>query len=236
LLHAYATWVTTLDERTTTSVALIHLPPVPQLPAPLRGRYVLHLRVVHVDPDAKDLEGDGRRLLAAMLASATPIVDLTQMMTPAGLPAVHRDPVDPQDVAYRGGFLDSLDSDAIAAICATMAPGPDPTPRMLELRHLGGAYARSPIAPSSATGRDARFNLYVTATSDPSDRAAAQHLVDTAVARISSAPAGQYNFFGPAPTPGRILTLWDEADAHRILAAAARLDPHGRVRTGRPLR
>lgn len=236
VLGSYAAWVGALDQRTTTSIALIHLPPAPQLPPSLRGRYVVHLRVAHVDPDALDLEQDGRALLRPLLSVAEPIADLTQMMTSAHLPDIHRDPVAPQDVAYRGGFLDQLDATAIATMCELMTTGPDPTPRMIELRHLEGAYAESPLAPSSATGRQARFNLYVTASADPDDHRRARHLVDTTVARISSVPTGQYNFYGPAPEPGKILTLWGYEDAQRLDAAALRLDPTQRIRTGRPLR
>jgi FAD/FMN-containing dehydrogenase len=37
VLHTYRQWVTTLPEETTTSVALLRLPPWPQPPPPLRG-------------------------------------------------------------------------------------------------------------------------------------------------------------------------------------------------------
>ena len=234
LLTSYAAWVATLDERTTTSIALIRLPAAPQLPPQLRGRYVVHLRIAHVDAASPDLEADGRALLSAMLATAAPIVDATRMMTPVDLPDIHRDPVAPLDVAYRGGLVDDLDLSAVTALVTAMDL--DPAPQMIELRHLEGAYAGSPVAPSSATGRTARFNLYVTAGSTPAAAAATRELVDDTVARIATRAGAQLNFAGPAPRPGEILELWTEADAARLLAAADRLDPRGRIRTGRPLR
>src|SRR4051794_13818195 len=45
LLHAYREWVATLSEDTTTSIGLLRLPPLPTIPEPLRGRFVVHLRV-----------------------------------------------------------------------------------------------------------------------------------------------------------------------------------------------
>lgn len=236
VLAAYAGWVAELDERTSTSIALIRLPPAPQLPPELRGRFVVHLRFAHVDPRADDLAADARRLLAPMLSAGEVIEDGTKTMTPAELPGIHRDPVAPQDVAYRGGFVDVLDETAIATIVAAMRPGLARTPRMVELRHLGGAYTRAGVAPSSSTGRRAPFNLYVTAPSTPETAADARALVDATVARISPTGRGQLNFSGPAPAPGEVLRLWDETDARRLLAVADDLDPRGRIRTGRPLR
>ena len=56
VLKAYVSWVDTLPERTNTSIAMSWLPSVPELPEPLRGQTVLHLRFCHVGDAA---EGDG---------------------------------------------------------------------------------------------------------------------------------------------------------------------------------
>jgi FAD/FMN-containing dehydrogenase len=236
LLSAYADWVADLDDRTSTSIALIHLPPAPQLPPELRGRFVVHLRVAHVGPGADDLAAEGRRACARMLAAAPAIIDATRVMTPDEVPDIHRDPVAPQDVAYRGGFVDDLDAATIATIAGSIPPAPSAGPRMIELRHLGGAYSRSPIAPSSSTGRGAPFNLYVTAASTPEVASDARTLVDRTVQAITPSHQGQLNFYGPSPSPGSILDLWDDTDAGRLLAVAQELDPRGRIHTGRPLR
>jgi hypothetical protein len=42
VLRTYGQWVEGLDERTSTSVALIRLPDIPQLPDALRGRFAAH--------------------------------------------------------------------------------------------------------------------------------------------------------------------------------------------------
>jgi len=234
VLQAYAQWVAGLDERTSTSLALIHLPAIPQLPDMLRGRFVAHLRIAHVDPRSADLEADGRRILAPILASGAMINDYTAVMGADGLPGIHRDPVAPQSVAYRGGFLDTLDATAISQIVGCIAAGDGP--RMVELRHLGGAYAHTAAAPSCVTGRDANFNLYTTTGATRENAAQAHALVDGVVRQITGADRGQFNFYGPAPEPGSILKLWDFADADRLVLASKTLDPDRRIRTGRPLR
>ncbi len=236
VLRTYRQWVQGLDERTSTSIALIHLPGIPQLPEALRGRFVAHLRIAHVDPHAPDLESAGRRILAPMLGSGAKINDYTRVMGPGELPDIHRDPVAPQCVAYRGGFADTLDVPTTSKIAGCMATGAEGGLRMVELRHLGGAYAHSSAAPSCVTGRDAHFNLYATTQLTNQNAAEARALADGAVARITGSARGQFNFYGPSPEPGSILRLWDFADADRIAMVSKNLDPDNRIRTGRPLR
>jgi hypothetical protein len=236
VLRTYRQWVEGLDERTSTSVALIRLPDISQLPDVLRGRFVAHLRIAHVDPHASDLESAGRRILAPMLGSGAKIDDYTTVMGPGQLPDIHRDPVAPQCVAYRGGFVDTLDAPTIAEIAGCVGTGPEDGLRMVELRHLGGAYAHSGVAPSCVTGRDAHFNLYVTTQLTHGNAADARARADGAVERITGSARGQFNFYGPSPEPGSILRLWDFADADRILTVSKNLDPDNRIRTGRPLR
>jgi hypothetical protein len=134
-----------------------------------------------------------------MPASGAKIDDYTTVMGPGQLPDIHRDPVAPQRVAYRGGFVDTLDAPTISEIAGCVGTGREDGLRIAELRHLGGAYARSGAAPSCVTGRDAHFNLYVTTQLTTGNAADAMEL-------------------------GSILRLWGFADADRILMVSKNLD------------
>jgi FAD/FMN-containing dehydrogenase len=237
VLTAYRDWVATLDERTSTSIALLHLPPIPQLPEVLRGQFVVHLRIAHVDNSDGDLQATGRALLAPMVAAAPIIDDYTRVMAPDEIPDIHRDPVAPTAATYRGGFLDDFDDATVASLADAAEGGQGGVPRLVEIRHLGGAMAKVPLAPNAATARASAFNLYVTAASDPAGSGSPRALVDAIVDRIGSRGVGaQLNFYGPAPQPGQILGLWSDADAARLVAAHDRLDPDDRLVSGRPLR
>jgi hypothetical protein len=168
-----------------------------------------------------------------MLAAANVIDDYTRVMTPDEIPDIHRDPVAPTDATYRGGHLDGLDDAVIGTIAA--AAGAAQRPQLIEVRHLGGAIQRGGTG-NAATARDSAFNLYVTARPDADDPTAPRRLVDGIVERIGSPGIGAHlSFYGPAPEPGRILRLWDETDAERLLAVRDHLDPQGLLRDGRPL-
>lgn len=236
VLEAYTAWTQSLDERTTTSVALLQLPPVPELADELRGRFVVHVRIAHIDPGSADVAADARRLLAPMLASGSVIADATRPMTGADLPDIHRDPVAPQSPAYTGALLDALDPNRLAEVAARMAADPGDAPVLVEVRHIGGAYTRQPAQPNCTTGRRAEFNLYVSAPDDPAQPGVGRSIADRTLAAITDSTRAQFNFAGPAPQPGEVLGLWDSADAARIAEVQRALDPENRVRTGRPIR
>ena len=204
VLRTYAQWVEGLDERTSTSVALIRLPDIPQLPDVLRGRFVAHLRIAHVDPHASDLESAGRRILAPMLGSGAKIDDYTRVMGPGQLPDIHRDPVAPQCVAYRGGFVDTLDAPTISEITRCIATGAEGGLRMVELRHLGGAYAHSSATPSCVTGRATRISICTRPRSSPRDTRRRPGRWPTARWNGSLVrPGGNSTSTAPPPSPAR---------------------------------
>jgi FAD/FMN-containing dehydrogenase len=70
VLHAWREWAPNLPEDTTTSVALLRLPPDPALPEPVRGQFVVSLRFTHLGTAE-----EGAALLAPMRAVATPLMD-----------------------------------------------------------------------------------------------------------------------------------------------------------------
>ena len=235
VLSAYRDWVPTLDDRTSTSVAVLHLPAIPELPEMLRGKFLTHLRIAHVDNADPDIASTGRALIAPMLAAASVIDDYTRLMTPDQIPDIHRDPVAPTAAVYRGGFLNELTDTTIAALVSAAEGTAGAAPRLVEIRHLGGAMGTQPEQPNSATARSSNFNLYVTAAPDPNDPSSARTLVDGIVDRIGSRGIGaQLNFYGPASEPGDVLRLWSTDDERGLLDARSRLDPEGRIRDGRP--
>jgi FAD/FMN-containing dehydrogenase len=237
VLTAYRDWLPSLDDRTSTSLALLHLPPIPQLPDVLRGRFVVHLRVAHVDDADPTLDATGPAMIAPLLAAAPVIDDSTRLMTPAEIPDIHRDPVGPLAAVYRGGHLDELDDPTVEALAAAAAGTSEGSHLIIDFGLVGGAWATQPAVANAATARASAFSLYVTAAPDPDDPSAARALVDGIVERIGSSGIGaQLSFFGPAPKPGSVLALWNDEDARRLLTVSDRLDPTGRLRDGRPLR
>jgi len=221
VLHRYREWVATLSERTTTSIALLRLPPLPTIPEPLRGRFVVQLRVAHLGH-----AGEGVPMLAPMRRVAPPIIDGVSEIPYAAVDSIHGDPTDPVPSFDRGTALAQLPAAAVDAMLAVAGPGVDVPLIVVELRHLGGALARPAAVPNAVAGRDAAFSLLALGPM-------AGPLVDVVPAVTKSvidavAPwstgGALLNFLGPADEQ-RVRSLWGTADRHRLAGVKSAVDP-----------
>lgn len=223
ILHAWRRWAPTLPEDATTSVALLALPPDPNLPPPLQGRFVAHLRFTHLGSAES-----GADLLAPMRAAAEPIMDLVDEMPYPAIDAVHMDPTDPMPVWDRGTALSALPAEAVDAILTEAGPDSSSPLVLVELRLLGGAIARRPQVPNAVTGRDAAFSVFCLGVVAGPD-AAVQVPARTASLVEALAPwatGGLLNLLGQA-SPSRVGALWSDDDRARLLAIKQRHDPSG---------
>jgi hypothetical protein len=230
VLDAWREWAPTMPEDTTTSVALLRLPPGLDVPEPLRGQFVTHLRFAHIGP-----ADEGAALLAPMRAVAEPVLDLIGERRYTAVDAVNMDPVDPMPHADTGTALSGLPAEAVDVLLAHAGPGIDTPLVLVEVRLLGGAIARAPKVPNAMTVRDAAFSLYALAVpegpSAPIAEAAAPALVD---ALAPWAHRALVNLLGPAG-PERVQALWSDADRSRLLEIKDRYDPTGMLSTNIPL-
>lgn len=222
VLHAWRAWVPTLTDETSTSVAVLRLPPDPALPEPLRGRCVVSLRVVHLGSAA-----DGAAVLAPMRAAATPLMDLVDEMPYAAVDAVHMDPTAPMPVHDRGVTLDGLPAQAVDALLAVAGPDVPAPLAMVELRLLGGAIARRPEVDNAVAGRDAAFSLFTVGAPFGPPPEAAIAATGAVVAAVRPWACGALlNLLGAA-TPERVGRIWDDATRARLLTIRDRVDPAG---------
>lgn len=221
LLHAYRQWVATLPEQTTTSIALLRLPPLPELPEPLRGQFVVHLRFAHLGPSE-----EGAALLAPMRAVAVPVMDMVGDMPYAAVDSIHMDPTDPMPYWERGATLAELPAEAVDELLAVAGPGVDVPLIMVEVRHLGGAIARQPAVPNAVAGRDAKFSLFALGPMAGPLVEVVPAITQSVIDRLApwAARGSLLNFLGAA-NPERVRQLWNEADQARLLAVKHQYDP-----------
>ncbi|MFG1878424.1 FAD-binding oxidoreductase [Sphaerisporangium sp. NPDC049003] len=230
VLHAYRTWTGTLPESSTTSVALLRLPPLPELPPQLRGRFVVHLRFAHLG-DAQEAEG----LLAPMRAVAEPVLDTIGHLPYTAIDSIHNDPVAPMPVYERGGSLRELTEDTVEALLAVAGPSAEIPLAVVELRQLGGALARAPKEPNAVGGRDAAFSLLVIGAPVPE---LMEMVVPASVQAVIgalapwSASSTLINFQGGDLSPERISRAWPEPVLRKLVELKGLYDPAGLFRFG----
>ncbi|MFI6595063.1 FAD-binding oxidoreductase [Nonomuraea sp. NPDC050536] len=159
VLRAFRDWNDDrLPDAACGSLALQRLPDVPQLPEPLRGRFVVALRYAYPGDPA-----EGARLLAPMRAAAEVILDTVGELPLTAFGAIHNDPTAPMPVWERGDLLPALPDEAIEALLSAAGPEAADAPFLAELRRLGGALARAPRHANALDVRHAAYTLFAVA-------------------------------------------------------------------------
>ena len=162
VLHAWAAWAPTMPEEVTTSVALLRLPAIDEVPPPLRGVVSLAVRFGFTGSAEQ-----GEALLAPMRRVAAPVLDSVGPMSYAAVDRIHMDPTEPMPSHVRGGLLGALPGDAVDRLLAAAGPGVEVPLVVAELRLMGGALSRPAPVPNAVAGREGAFALTVIAPAPP---------------------------------------------------------------------
>ncbi|MEV7676755.1 FAD-binding oxidoreductase [Streptomyces sp. NPDC088752] len=224
VLHAYRQWSAGLSEATSTSIALLRLPPLPEIPEPLRGKCSVHLRVAHLGSESEGLE-----VLAPMRNAAPVLLDAVAEMPYSSIAAVHNDPTQPMPSWTQGTFLRELTAEAVDALLSIAGPHADLPIPLVELRQLGGAFARQPGFPNSVSGRDAAFLLDVIGLLPDELREVVPALSDGILASLAPWTGEQrpINFFDDVASPEQTAEFWDEETFRKLQDVKRRYDPKG---------
>lgn len=235
LLRAYGSFVAAkVPEALTTSLAILRMPDVPALPPPLRGETVAQLRVGYVGGGDR-APAEAERLLAPLRAAAgEPVFGAVGVLPYADIGTIHNDPTAPSGHSTAGMLLRELAPETVEALLAAAGPGVECPLALVEIRHLGGAFARVGSPPDAVSGRDAHFSLWVSSPPLPAPvdgaalaaGAAAVRAVLDAVAPWSLGRT-QINFCGSANTFAEAAAAWPPEIAERLAGIRRRYDPDG---------
>jgi hypothetical protein len=161
----------------TSSVAVQRLPDVPGLPDPLRGAFVVHLRIGYLGTTV-----EGERLIAPLRAAAPVLLDLVAEKSVASVGEIHLDPVDPMPYFDRCVCLTEFSEETARALVELVGPESDCTLTTVEIRALGGAFDREPPFPNSVSSRGLPYVVFAFAvgTTQHSEklRADLSHVMD----------------------------------------------------------
>lgn len=221
-LHAYREWTGTVSEEMSSSVMLTRFPDLPEVPDPLRDRYVAHVWIAWSGPVA-----EGERWVQPLRAAGPVLLDTVAEMPYREGSTVHHEPTTPLPTYDRNTALGAVDSAAVDTILELAGPEAD-APFLLELRHHGGAYARPPEVPNAVAGRDAAFLLFSVSVLDPDRIAEIRGSHDTLHRRMHPWSTGGVflNFLGIHDTGVEsVRSAYRTADYERLTAVKAAHDP-----------
>jgi hypothetical protein len=226
VLHAWRTWAPALPEEMTTSVALLRFPPLPGLPEPLRGQYVLQLRIASTGSPE-----DGGTRLEPLLRLSTPVMNTVGALPYEAIGAVHMDLTDPLPFYDRGCLLGEFTGGAVDALLA-VGPENSAAVQVLEVRSLGGAMARQPAVPDAVGARNARWSCVAVGALVPEPADGVPVAVDAVMDAVAPWRAGtMYNL-----AVGHDLTeAWSADVLARLQQITRERDPHGLFRPAQPV-
>jgi FAD/FMN-containing dehydrogenase len=147
VVAAWSSTIGTVGPSVSSSISVLHVPPLPPFPEELRGTVAVHLAVA--DPDGP---AGAAPLLDAMRSAAHPVLDSWGPSDAAGLARIHLDPPAATPAIGDARWLDASTPDVAEALLAT-ATAEDSPIVMMELRHVAGAPTRRPgavVAPPGA--------------------------------------------------------------------------------------
>ena len=225
IFQRYREWTETVPDELTSIARFLHLPPIPQVPEPLRDRPIVTIGACFIGDEA-----EGAELIAPMRAIAEPIMDLFQTMPASQLVSVHMDPEEPVPGLGHHSLVRELPAEAVDAFVDAAGVDSGSPLLLAELRQLGGALSRPAEGAGALSHVDAAFVFNGVGmpmgpdTAGPIER----HLDHVTEALQPWAATGHYFNFAERPTPPEDLFSGDTG--RRLAEVKARWDPDGVIR------
>ena len=221
VLGRWAEWTKEAPEEVTSVGRLLQMPPIPEIPEPLRGR-----QLVVVEAAFMGDEREGRKLLSPLL-DLEPELDTFAIVPARDLTELHRDPPGPAPGRGEGWMLDAFEGDiAHGVVGAAAMDGTSPL-LSVEVRHLGGALGRPDPNGGVLAHLDAPYAMYSLGIAMSPDAVARidERLADV---RAASEPwLSRRRYFNFAERDVDPVSFYAQGDYGRLTAIREEVDPHG---------
>ncbi len=218
-----------LPNELTTVGRYLQLPPLPEIPEPVRGKSFVIVEAIHLGRPAQADE------LLAPLRALNPVNDTIATIPVPELSQLHMDPEQPVPGTGDGATLAQLPAKAIDALDKVAGAGSGSPLLSVEIRHLEGEFARPRPEHGALAAIDAKYVLYAVGIS-PTPEATA--LVGAQVQRVkrSIEPwTARHMYLNFAETRRDARTLWSEHTHHRLQRIKRAVDPDDVIRSNHPV-
>ena len=231
LFHAYREWAADAPDELTSGFRFLCLPPIPEVPEPLRGRPVVDVTAAYVGDPA-----EGAALLDRLRGVAPPLMDTFATMPAAGLCRIYGDPEQPTPGMTHQTMMAELTPEAVGALVEVAGPGSGNPLLMVALRHLGGALAEAPEGAGALGCLSGEYALYgVGVPMAPEMAGPIEAHLDRVVAAVEPWSAGR-DYLNFAERPGDASAAFSPEDYRRLREIKARVDPEDRFQASHPVR
>jgi FAD/FMN-containing dehydrogenase len=219
VLAAFERVTATAPDELTVSIAFLRLPALPGIPELLAGKFVLHVRVALLHSTA-DLD----TLLAPLREAAPLLADTVQPLSSVQFELIHNDPVDPAPFSEETSMLAELTPEVQQTLLEKIGPDSGSGLHIVELRHVGGALARTAATGRSVSAEDAAYVLWAVSIGMPDDNAAGIAEARSVIERMSAWSTGS-RYLNFTPDDGHPETAFSTEDWDRMRQVKAKVDP-----------
>ncbi|NUP21624.1 MAG: FAD-binding oxidoreductase [Streptomyces sp.] len=231
LLTTWADWTRQVPEEMCSAFTLLRLPPLPQIPEPLRGGFWARVAIAYTgDPAA------GESLLPPIRSAAPVLIDTVEEMPYAAMDRIFMEPQDPLPARESCALLRDLPPDAIRAFLSQAGPAAPDFPLLIaEIRHMGGALARPARMEDAICARDANYLLEsIGVPTTPQEAKAIERATASLYKAMSPHGTGRtmINIHGTPGTPTDRARAWTPEVHTRLSQDKSTYDPTNLLRFG----
>jgi FAD/FMN-containing dehydrogenase len=219
VLAAWSRWAVDAPDHVTTSLRIMQLPPLPEIPEPIRGRSIVMI----------DGAVQGDPAVLEPLRALRPEMDTFAMIPAPALTRLHQDPEEPAPFVSDTALLDELPSAAIDELLSLVGPGSGSPLFMVELRQVGGALRRRSPGHGVAAGINGDFVLFAGSLAPDADMA---ELMSSYAARVMAAMepwSNRGHYLNFAEYEVDVVDTYGAKALRRLQAVKRRLDPHNAI-------
>ena len=230
VLHAWGELTRgAVPDELTTIGRLLNFPPIPQIPEPVRGKSFVIVEAYHTGEPAQADE------LLAPLRPLGPVNDTITTVPVPALSHLHMDPEQPVPGTGDGMMIDQLPAAAIDAFVQAAGPGAAFPLLSVEMRHLGGEFARPRPGNGALACLDAHYMLFAVSMT-PVPELVAPVTAQVEMVKNALAPWGaRQMYLNFAETQQPAAPFWTEQAHQRLRRIKANVDPDDMIRSNHPI-
>jgi FAD/FMN-containing dehydrogenase len=231
VLHAWRelTQSDRLPDELTTVGRFLRLPPIPEIPKPVRGKSFVIVEAYHIGDPAQADE------LLAPLRALGPVNDTIATVPMPALGHLHMDPEHPVPGFGDGMMIAELPAQALDAFVATAGGSAESPLLTVELRQLGGALSRPHAAHGALSCIEAQYSLFAAGTVPTPQFEAPVRAHVQAVHAALEPWAASHMYLNFADTEREPAQFWSEHAYNRLRRIKSAVDPDDRIRSNHPV-
>ncbi len=230
VLRAFRDLALVAPRELTVWASVIHFPPLPDVPEPVRGQSFVTVAATYVGSPRT-----AEALLWSLRETAPVAVDSMRPFRPSELGDIAQEPTDPMPSMDHSMLLTGLDDAAIDGLLALVGDARTTPLMMTQLRGLGGAFAEARPGHGAVRPVTEPFQLLAVGVPAVPELGEAIPHAFAALDGVLGRLAGEHrmpNFSGAGQSDS---AGYDVPRLQRLRAIKRQRDPHGVIRSNKPV-